>query len=154
MNRDYEMILNTLPSLLDGIDYDVTLLSNASALFNDYMDEINWVGFYLFKDGVLKLGPFQGHVACMVIPLNRGVCGACATKKETIIVKDVHEFKGHIACDSRSKSEICVPIMINNTFYGLLDIDSPIENRFSSVDKENLEKVVAIIEKELSKIIK
>ncbi|MBQ4357547.1 MAG: GAF domain-containing protein [Acholeplasmatales bacterium] len=152
MNRDYEMILNTLPSLLDGIDYDVTLLSNASALFNDYMDEINWVGFYLFKDGVLKLGPFQGHVACMVIPLNRGVCGACATKKETILVSDVHKFKGHIACDNASNSEICVPIFVHNEFYGLLDIDSPNKNSFNEVDKKNLEAAIHILEGFLEKI--
>lgn len=154
METNYKELLEGLESLIYGIDYDITILSNASAILNEYLDDINWVGFYLFKDNTLKLGPFQGKVACMVIPLNKGVCGACATNKETIVVKNVHEFKGHIACDSRSKSEICVPIMINNTFYGLLDIDSPIENRFSSVDKENLEKVVVIIEKELSKIIK
>ena len=152
MNRDYKMILNTLPSLLDGIDYDVTLLSNTSALLNDYMDEINWVGFYLFKDGVLKLGPFQGHVACMVSPLNREVCSACATKKETIIVSDVHEFKGHIACDSASNSEICIPIFVNNEFYGLLDIDSPNKNSFNEVDKKNLEAAIHILEGFLEKI--
>jgi GAF domain-containing protein len=154
METNYKELLEGLESLIYGIDYDFTILSNASAILNEYLDDINWVGFYLFKDNTLKLGPYQGKVACMVIPLNKGVCGACATNKETIVVKDVHEFKGHIACDSRSKSEICVPIMINHTFYGLLDIDSPIENRFSSVDKENLEKVAAILEKELSKIIK
>jgi GAF domain-containing protein len=154
METNYKELLEGLESLIYGIDYDFTILSNASAILNEYLDDINWVGFYLFKDNTLKLGPYQGKVACMVIPLNKGVCGACATNKETIVVKDVHEFKGHIACDSRSKSEICVPIMINNTFYGLLDTDSPIENRFSSVDKENLEKVAAILEKELSKIIK
>ena len=151
--RDYESILNTLPSLINGIDYDITILSNVSALLNEYMDEINWVGFYLFKDDVLKLGPFQGKVACMVIPLNRGVCGACATNKETIVVKDVHEFKGHIACDSASNSEICVPIMIKNEFYGLLDIDSPNKNSFNEIDKENLEKAVHILEAELLKLI-
>ena len=108
--------------------------------------------FYLFKDGVLKLGPFQGHVACMVIPLNRGVCGACATKKETIIVSDVHEFKGHIACDSASNSEICIPIFVNNEFYGLLDIDSPNKNSFNEVDKKNLEAAIHILEGFLEKI--
>ena len=149
--RDYEMILNTLPSLVEGIDYDITLLSNISALLNDYMDEINWVGFYLYKDGILKLGPFQGHVACMTIPLDRGVCGYCATKKETIIVEDVHKFKGHIACDSASNSEICVPIMVGNEFYGLLDIDSPFTNSFNSKDKEALEKAMQMLSKALGK---
>ena len=112
-----------------------------------------WVGFYLLKDNILKLGPFQGKVACMMIPLNKGVCGYCATTKETIIVKDVHEFRGHIACDSRSLSEICVPIIINNELYGLLDIDSPITNRFSDLDKEYLEKATKIIEKALTSIM-
>jgi GAF domain-containing protein len=154
METNYKELIEGLESLIYGIDDDFTILSNASAILNEYLDDINWVGFYLFKDNTLKLGPYQGKVACMVIPLNKGVCGACATNKETIVVKDVHEFKRHIACDSRSKSEICVTIMINNTFYRLLDTDSPIENRFSSVDKENLEKVAAILENALSKIIK
>ena len=154
METNYKELLEGLESLILGIDYDITILSNASAILNEYLDNINWVGFYLFKDNTLKLGPFQGKVACMVIPLNKGVCGACATAKETIVVKDVHQFKGHIACDSRSKSEICVPIILNDKFYGLLDIDSPIENRFSDIDKVNLEKAVEIISKELSKIVK
>ena len=89
----------------------------------------------------------------MVIPLNKGVCGFCATKRESIVVKDVHEFKGHIACDSRSQSEICIPIMIHNEFYGLLDIDSPITNRFDDNDRKNLEKLVVILQKEIEKII-
>ena len=151
METNYEELLKSLEALITGIDYDITILSNTSALLNEYLDNINWVGFYLYKDGVLKLGPFQGKIACMVIPLNRGVCGVCATNKETIVVKNVHEFKGHIACDSASESEICVPIIINNEFYGLLDIDAPIKNRFSDIDKIYLEKVVNIIEKELSK---
>ena len=154
METNYKELLEGLESLILGIDYDITILSNASAILNEYLDNINWVGFYLFKDNTLKLGPFQGKVACMVIPLNKGVCGACATTKETIVVKDVHQFKGHIACDSRSKSEICVPILLNDKFYGLLDIDSPIENRFSDIDKVNLEKAVEIISRELSKIVK
>ena len=151
METNYEELLKSLEALISGIDYDITILSNASALLNEYLDNINWVGFYLYKDNVLKLGPFQGKVACMVIPLNRGVCGACASNKETIVVKNVHEFKGHIACDSASESEICVPIIVNNELYGLLDIDAPIQNRFSDIDKINLEKAVKIIEKELNK---
>lgn len=153
METNYNELLSQAEALVTGIDYDITILSNISALLNEYLDTINWVGFYLLKDNVLKLGPFQGKVACMVIPLNKGVCGFCATKRESIVVKDVHEFKGHIACDSRSQSEICVPIMIHNEFYGLLDIDSPITNRFDDNDKENLEKLVVILQKEIEKII-
>lgn len=153
MKEKYEELLRQLEALIIGIDYDITILSNASALLNEYLENINWVGFYLLKDNILKLGPFQGKVACMMIPLNKGVCGYCATTKETIIVKDVHEFRGHIACDSRSLSEICVPIIINNKLYGLLDIDSPITNRFSDLDKEYLEKATKIIEKALTSIM-
>ena len=152
MKEKYEELTTQLEALITGIDYDITILSNASALLNEYLKNINWVGFYLLKDNVLKLGPFQGKVACMMIPLNKGVCGYCATTKETIVVKDVHEFKGHIACDSRSKSEICVPIIINNELYGLLDIDSPITNRFDELDKEYLEKACKIIENSLSNV--
>ena len=153
MKEKYEELLRQLEALIIGIDYDITILSNASALLNEYLENINWVGFYILKDNILKLGPFQGKVACMMIPLNKGVCGYCATTKETIIVKDVHEFRGHIACDSRSLSEICVPIIINNKLYGLLDIDSPITNRFSDLDKEYLEKATKIIEKALTSIM-
>ena len=153
METNYNELLNQAEALVTGIDYDITILSNISALLNEYLDTINWVGFYLLKDNVLKLGPFQGKVACMVIPLNKGVCGFCATKREPIVVKDVHEFKGHIACDSRSQSEICIPIMIHNEFYGLLDIDSPITNRFDDNDRKNLEKLVVILQKEIEKII-
>ena len=99
----------------------------------------------------LLLGPFQGKVACTKIPFNKGVCGKCATTLETILVPNVHEFPGHIACDSASNSEICIPIIINNKFYGLLDIDSPIINRFSVIDKSNLEKLTQIITNELDK---
>ena len=152
MKEKYEELTTQLEALITGIDYDITILSNASALLNEYLENINWVGFYLLKDNVLKLGPFQGKVACMMIPLNKGVCGYCATTKDTIVVKDVHEFKGHIACDSRSKSEICVPIIINNELYGLLDIDSPITNRFDELDKEYLEKACKIIENSLSNV--
>ena len=150
METNYKELLTNLEALITGIDYDITILSNASALLNEYLDNINWVGFYLYKDGKLILGPFQGKVACMIIPLNKGVCGYCATNKETIIVKNVHEFKGHIACDSASESEICVPIIINNELYGLLDIDSPTQNRFNDKDKENLEKAIEIIKKHLN----
>lgn len=153
METNYKELLTNLEALISGIDYDITILSNASALLNEYLDNINWVGFYLYKDGKLILGPFQGKVACMVIPLNKGVCGYCATNKETIIVKNVHEFKGHIACDSASESEICVPIIVNNELYGLLDIDSPTQNRFNDKDKENLEKAIEIIKKHLNQNI-
>lgn len=143
---NYNELLNILPALIENDKHNISILANTSALLNEYLENINWVGFYLNINNELLLGPFQGKVACTSIPFNRGVCGACATENKTIIVDDVHNFKGHIACDSASKSEICVPININGKFYGLLDIDSPITNRFSETDKLNLEKLVSILQ--------
>lgn len=151
---NYKELLTILPSLIEYDKHQISVLANASALLNEYMDNINWVGFYLNINNELLLGPFQGKVACTTIPFNRGVCGACATKNETIIVEDVHQFPGHIACDSASNSEICVPINVNNEFYGLLDIDSPNTNRFNNNDKEMLEKVVKILEEKLNALNK
>ena len=143
---NYNELLMVLKPLIEQNKHEITILSNASALLNDYLDDSNWVGFYLFNNNELILGPFQGHPACTNIPLNKGVCGKCATDKKTILVKNVHEFPTHIACDSASNSEICVPIFKNNSFYGLLDIDSPSLNRFTEADQINLEQIVKIIE--------
>ncbi len=143
---NYNELKMVLRPLIEQNQYEITILSNASALLNDYMDDIHWVGFYLLNNNELILGPFQGHPACTTIPLNRGVCGKCATDEKTVLVKNVHEFPTHIACDSASNSEICVPIFKNNKFYGLLDIDSPSLNRFNEDDQANLEEIVKIIE--------
>ena len=146
---NYDEIITILPSLIDD-KYDITSLSNISSLLNMYMDDINWVGFYLLKDNELILGPFQGKPACTNIKVGKGVCGTCIEKKDTILVKNVHEFSGHIACDSASNSEICIPIYDkNNNLYGLLDIDSPSLNRFDENDKKNLEAICNIINKGL-----
>ena len=150
MSTNYKQILNELPYLIENLEYDISILSNASALLNLYMDNINWVGFYIAKNNKLILGPFQGKPACVEIPYNKGVCGHCATTRETIIVENVHTFKGHIACDSQSNSEICIPMFKNNEFYGLLDIDSPSFSRFNEDDKLNLENTVKVIEKDLT----
>ena len=149
-NKQYEQIITQLPALLECNNYEITILSNASALLNLYMTDINWVGFYLNIDNVLQLGPFQGKPACTTIPFSKGVCGLCASKQQTIVVENVHEFPGHIACDTASNSEICVPIFVNNSFYGLLDIDSPSFSRFDNIDKSNLEIIVKIIENALN----
>ena len=145
----YIELVETLPFLLENVEYDISILSNVSAVLNDSLENINWVGFYINKNNELLLGPFQGHMACTRIPFNKGVCGHCATTNKTIIVDNVHEFDGHIACDSASNSEICVPININGTFYGLLDIDSPLFNNFDETDKIYLEKIVEIIQKSI-----
>lgn len=149
---NYNLLNSSMEALIGDLKHEISILSNASALINMHMDEINWVGFYLLNNNELILGPFQGKPACTNIPLNKGVCGACATSEKTIIVDNVHEFKGHIACDSDSNSEICIPIFKNNKFYGLLDIDSPIFNRFNDNDKQGLEKTVNIIEKAINSL--
>ena len=141
--------LNILKALLDDNKYRLSILSNASAYLNESLDNINWAGFYLLDKDTLYLGPFQGKPACILIPVGKGVCGDTVAKKQTIVVDNVLEYKGHIACDSNSRSEICIPIYINNNIYGLLDIDSPIFNRFDENLKDILEKCVKIIENAL-----
>ena len=122
----------------------ITNLSNVSALLNT-LENINWCGFYLTNKDYLYLGPFQGEVACTIIPFNKGVCGYTYQKKETVIVPNVNEFKGHIACSSKSKSEIVTPIIANNEVKALIDIDAPILDRFHAEDKELLEEIAEIL---------
>lgn len=150
---NYKDLNTILPHYFDGITNLVTILSNASALINDYVCDINWAGFYLFEDGKLVLGPFQGKVACMEIKLGKGVCGTAALNRETIVVDNVHEFKGHIACDSRSNSEIVIPLIINDNLFGVLDIDSTSFSRFKDIDKYELEIFASNLCKIIKKII-
>ena len=141
----YDLLFNQIKTI---IKKDIPLtsdLANISALLFK-MENINWAGFYLMDNDQLVLGPFQGDVACTIIPLGKGVCGTAAAKKETIIVDDVNKFEGHIACSSLSKSEIVVPIIRNNKVFGVIDIDAPIYSRFSTKEKEFLEKVAKEIE--------
>ena len=121
-------------------------LSNISACLNVNLDQINWVGFYLMKEGQLVLGPFQGKPACVRIPIGKGVCGTCVQEKKVQRVADVHKFPGHIACDGASNSEIVLPIFKNDEVIGVLDIDSPIFDRFSEEDEMILSKIVTYIE--------
>ncbi len=122
-------------------------LANASAVLWLLVEDINWAGFYLYKNGELVLGPFQGKPACTHIGIGKGVCGTAAELKQTQLVKNVHEFPGHIACDSASNSEIVVPVIKNDSLIGVLDIDSPVLGRFDETDRKHLEKFVSIIEK-------
>ena len=140
-------IAEQLNSLIEGVEFEISNLANASALIYDSMDRLNWAGFYILHDGKLRLGPFQGKIACTVIPMGKGVCGTAAQEDRTLVVDNVHEFKGHIACDSASNSEIVIPIHKNGKIYGVLDIDSPVYSRFSEEDRMELEKCVGIIEK-------
>lgn len=142
LKEQYDMLSKQLSALLEGEDDIIANLSNASALLNQFLTDINWVGFYLMKNGELVLGPFQGLPACVRIPIGRGVCGTAVQKRETIVVEDVHQFPGHIACDARSNSEIVIPLIKNDEIIGVLDIDSPLKNRFTNDDKLGLEKFV------------
>lgn len=143
------LINKQLRSLLEEETNIIANLSNASALLNDYLSNINWVGFYLWDedDKELVLGPFQGKVACVRIKSGKGVCGTSFEKNETIIVENVNKFPGHIACDSASQSEIVVPLysQTENKIIGVLDIDSPDLNRFSDEDKEILEEFTQVL---------
>lgn len=123
--QQYETVIKQLDALLTGESNIVANLSNASALLNQFLDRVNWVGFYVTEGNQLVLGPFQGMPACVRIPFGRGVCGVAAETKTTQLVADVHQFPGHIACDSASNSEIVVPIIKDGNVIGVLDIDSP-----------------------------
>ena len=147
--KNYEIVLNQLIALIDGEDDVIANLANASALLNQFLDNINWVGFYIWKDDELVLGPFQGLPACIRISYGKGVCGTAVKERKTILVPNVHEFPGHIACDARSQSEIVIPLIVNDEVYGVLDIDSPVLNRFDELDQKYLEQFVAILEKNI-----
>jgi GAF domain-containing protein len=147
---DYNLLAEQIKSLAEDEPYYIPVLSNASAILYDAMDDLNWAGFYLMNKGSLLLGPFQGKVACIRIALGKGVCGTAAGNDETLVVPNVHEFPGHIACDSASNSEIVVPIHKDGEVVGVLDIDSPNLNRFSEEDKLGLQKFVKALEEVIS----
>lgn len=138
----YNTLAKQLDALLTGETDRIANLSNASALLNQFLPNINWVGFYLLHQDELVLGPFQGLPACVRIPIGRGVCGTAVSQKETLVVKDVHAFPGHIACDAASQSEIVIPLIQQDQVIGVLDIDSPIKDRFSVEDQAGLEHFV------------
>ena len=143
---NYDTVAAQLAALTDGIPYEVANLANASALLWQEMPEINWVGFYKMTNGALVLGPFQGKPACIEIPVGRGVCGTAVAEDKIQLVYDVHQFPGHIACDSASNSEIVLPIHVNGEIWGVLDIDSPYIGRFTEADREGLKKIVEVLE--------
>ena len=137
--ENYTLIQKQLVALIEDEPNQTANLSNASALLNQFLDKINWVGFYLVEGRELILGPFQGLPACVRIPFGKGVCGTSATEGKTLRIADVHQFPGHIACDAASRSEIVIPLIKNGTIIGVLDIDSPIPNRFDETDQRGLE---------------
>ena len=143
---DYQLLNAQLAAITDGIPYETANLANAAALLWEHLPDINWAGFYKMTDGKLVLGPFQGKTACIVIPVGRGVCGTAVAQDATQLVYDVHQFPGHIACDCASNSEIVVPIHVNGSVWGVLDIDSPTIGRFTEADREGLEAFVKVLE--------
>lgn len=143
----YESLNRQALALLEGEDDLVAAMANFSALLNDNLTELNWVGFYVMRGEQLVLGPFQGKVACTRIPMGKGVCGTAALANQTQRVADVHQFDGHIACDAASNSEIVIPVRANGQVIAVLDIDSPIFDRFDEEDQKGLELLVKSFEK-------
>ena len=141
----YKLMTAQMHSLLEGCALPLPALANCAALLWENLDRINWAGFYLLKKDTLYLGPFQGKVACTVIPVGKGVCGTAAATKEIQLVPDVHQFPGHIACDSASNSEIVLPIIVNGGLIGVMDIDSPEFNRFTPEDAEGLASLCNVL---------
>lgn len=144
--KEFYIALNNQLKALIGDEKDIIAnMSNFTSLLYHSLKKINWLGFYIFKSGELVLGPFQGKPACIRIAIGQGVCGTAAKKKEILIVNNVHEFEGHIACDTASKSEIVIPILKDKQIFGVLDIDSPEFDRFDEDDKIGLEQLVKSI---------
>lgn len=138
----YENLLKILPSILEGENNPISNMSNFSSLLFHFMKNVNWVGFYIKDNNNLILGPFQGKTACVRIEIGKGVCGKSAELFQTIIVDDVNNFPGHIACDVESRSEIVIPLILENELFGVLDIDSYVYSNFDNNDKIGLENLL------------
>lgn len=149
MDEKYQLLIKQIKSLLRKEDNLITNLSNFTAALKQTFSKISWVGFYLFDGTKLYLGPFQGKVACTEIQIGSGVCGTSAKERKTIIVDDVDNFPGHIACDVESRSEIVVPIFKEDKLFGVLDLDSTTYNSFNETDKKYLEELVNFLSKEI-----
>lgn len=148
---NYSTIKKQASLLIESTDNLISDLSNIAALLSNSLEDISWAGFYIYSNGKLLLGPFMGKPACTQIEVGKGVCGTAFVKKETVLVKNVHDFSGHIACDSASNSEIVVPIFVKNKVVGVLDLDSTSLNRFDEEDKTGLEGIVEVVSISFSK---
>jgi GAF domain-containing protein len=148
--KQYELINAQVQALISGESDMIANMANIAAVLFNNLEQVNWAGFYLYKQEQLVLGPFQGQPACIRIPMGKGVCGTAASRRETMVVMDVHEFTGHIACDAASNSEVVVPIVVNDQLIGVLDIDSPITARFDDEDRVGLETLVSTFEASLT----
>ena len=145
-----DLLIRQAADIIDAEPWYVAAMSNLSALIMTSMDRLNWAGFYLVRDGLLVVGPFQGKPACIHIPVSKGVCGTAVAQDRIQVVPDVHAFPGHIACDSASASEIVIPIHHGDEVVAVLDIDSPEKERFSEEDREGLEQFVMVLEESVS----
>ena len=149
INMDYISLLKSYKAIIEKEDDVIALLSNTSAFIYNTVSDLNWAGFYLVKDNELVLGPFQGKPACTRIKYGDGVCGTALKERETMVVENVHEFQGHIACDSASNSEIVVPVFKDGKVVGVLDIDSPSFSRFKDDEKQFFEELVWVLENKI-----
>lgn len=143
-NELYDLLERQITALVEDCP-PVSALANAAALLWEALDDINWAGFYLLKEDALHLGPFQGKSACTLIPVGRGVCGTAAATRQIQLVPDVHQFPGHIACDSASNSEIVLPLIKDEVLLGVLDIDAPIFSRFNEEDAAGLSRICRVL---------
>lgn len=146
---NYALLNEQLVALTDGIPHPISNLANAASLLWHTLPGLNWAGFYILQGKKLILGPFQGKTACIEIPVGRGVCGTAAAEDRTLLISDVHQFPGHIACDSASNSEIVIPLHLGGNVVGVLDLDSPEYDRFSEEDRRGLEAFAASLEKQV-----
>ena len=149
LSPQYQDILAQGKALVSGEKDLIANLANLSALLFQYLEDVNWAGFYLYKEEQLVLGPFQGKPACIRIPMGMGVCGTAASTRTAQLIEDVHQFDGHIACDAASNSEIVVPILVNDKLIGVLDIDSPKYSRFDQQDLNGLTALIDMLQETL-----
>lgn len=147
---DYKTMISQAEGMLEAEPWYVAAFSNLSALIKETLPELNWAGFYFADENGLTVGPFQGKPACIHIAPGKGVCGTAVARKETVVVPDVHAFPGHIACDSASASEIVIPLCRDGKVAAVLDIDSPVKDRFSPADRDGLEALARKIEERVS----
>lgn len=146
----YDELVQEAQAILEGETDTIANLANVSSLVWNKLPGVNWAGFYILKEDELVLGPFQGKPACVRIPVGRGVCGSVAKTMRPLMVEDVHQFEGHIACDYASNSEAVVPVVVNGELFGVLDLDSPEFSRFDDIDMQGLQRVVDIVQDSLA----
>ena len=150
---EYGLLVQQAHEMIKDSTWEITMLSNLSALLYTSLDRINWAGFYIIRNGELVLGPFQGKPACIRIPKGKGVCGAAVEDRKIVQISDVDKFPGHIVCDSDSKSEIVLPIFVGNEVWGVLDIDSPVTGRFDDTDELFLSEIVHQLEHYIAPLV-